>query len=311
MKKLRVLSISFLFCVYSIYNVCAFYPTYHEITANKELAKHFSSTESPNIQTSRLEVKDENTPSTSPLSQTTKDFEMTSGTTIEEVKNRKSNDSERNYNPRSRYSYKQYEVALESNRKSQKYDSTGKTHLSSKHRIKDSVKEEEKEESLRQEGHHDVYQEDPELKMIPMHLLQHTDHSLVLSRQPQQYDSTDQIHLYPESYGSPYSTLQAEHRNNPRYYDYDYDLAYRSDFYWLIPLVIIIGIGALLLPLCSLFMTTMVSNGAINLTGRRRRRSISDTRDSLSNQVLQIVTKVEEALIHFSKYYSIDSQPEL
>lgn len=103
-----------------------------------------------------------------------------------------------------------------------------------------------------------------------------------------------------EDYGNNYDTqehpLHPHHDHhhhiphNLRSYPYDYheaypyhghqDVSYRSEFYWLIPLIMIIGIGALLLPLCSLFMTTLASNGAIGLTGRRRKRRSSSSSSS-------------------------------
>lgn len=91
-----------------------------------------------------------------------------------------------------------------------------------------------------------------------------------------------------EDYGNQYDTQDPSsgvdphyHHNLRSYYDYHdpypyhhahEPVSYRSEFYWLIPLVMIIGIGALLLPLCSLFMTTLASNGAVGLGGRRRKR---------------------------------------
>ena len=92
-----------------------------------------------------------------------------------------------------------------------------------------------------------------------------------------------------EDYGNQYDTQDPSsgidphyHHNLRSYYDYhdpyayhhhvQEPISYRSEFYWLIPLVMIIGIGALLLPLCSLFMTTLASNGAVSLGGRRRKR---------------------------------------
>lgn len=58
---------------------------------------------------------------------------------------------------------------------------------------------------------------------------------------------------------------------------YDYwenaDLYARQDYYWLIPVAFIIGIGALLLPVVSLFITAMITTGTINLTAGRKKRS--------------------------------------
>ena len=51
----------------------------------------------------------------------------------------------------------------------------------------------------------------------------------------------------------------------------------KSDYYWLIPLVIVIGFGALLLPLLGTLMTTMITQGTINLTAGRRKREAFDS----------------------------------
>lgn len=91
------------------------------------------------------------------------------------------------------------------------------------------------------------------------------------------------------------SRKRPSRHKNMRIFDYDYDVAYRSDFYWLIPLVIIIGMGVLILPLCSLFMTAMVSNGAINFTGKRRKRS-TQLHPLLSDQLLDTLIKVNSAI---------------
>lgn len=60
---------------------------------------------------------------------------------------------------------------------------------------------------------------------------------------------------------------------------YGHDLAYgKTDYYWLIPLVILIGFGALLLPLIGTFMTTMITQGTLTLTAGRRKRSTEEDR---------------------------------
>ena len=49
----------------------------------------------------------------------------------------------------------------------------------------------------------------------------------------------------------------------------------KSDYYWLIPLVIVIGFGALLIPLLGTLMTTMLTSGTLTLTAGRRKRSLN------------------------------------
>jgi hypothetical protein len=52
----------------------------------------------------------------------------------------------------------------------------------------------------------------------------------------------------------------------------------KSDYYWLIPLVIVIGFGALLIPLLGTLMTTLITQGTINLTAGRKKRNIQNER---------------------------------
>lgn len=129
-----------------------------------------------------------------------------------------------------------------------------------------------------------MHQESPQNQEPHQHQQQQQEPQL--THPSQQYTSRHR----PSPYGSRHKNI--------RIFDYDYDIAYRSDFYWLIPLVIIIGIGALLLPLCSLFMTAMVSNGAINFTGKRRKRSPNDSSINpfLSGQLLETLLKVDTAI---------------
>lgn len=62
------------------------------------------------------------------------------------------------------------------------------------------------------------------------------------------------------------------------YYDphgHDMSAYSKSDFYWLIPIAFLIGAGALLLPIISVFMTTLVTSGTLTLNaGRRRKRDV-------------------------------------
>lgn len=52
----------------------------------------------------------------------------------------------------------------------------------------------------------------------------------------------------------------------------------KSDYYWLIPVAFIIGAGALLLPIISVLMTTMVTSGSLTLSAtKRRKREIDPT----------------------------------
>ena len=88
--------------------------------------------------------------------------------------------------------------------------------------------------------------------------------------------------------------------------DYGHELGYRSDFYWLIPLIIVIGMGALLLPLMSALMTALVSTGAITLTaGRRRRRRDTEhifaslKENALSETLMSLLTQIETAFDKF------------
>ncbi|KAF7490763.1 hypothetical protein SSS_10444 [Sarcoptes scabiei] len=67
------------------------------------------------------------------------------------------------------------------------------------------------------------------------------------------------------------------------YYDYSYldsyasDIQGKSDYSWIVPLIIVIGFGTLLIPLLGTLMTTMMTQGTINLTaGKRRKRRSTD-----------------------------------
>lgn len=127
-------------------------------------------------------------------------------------------------------------------------------------------------------------------------------------RRPQ-YDEVfepQHILLEPQQHAHPH----LEQDVNPYYKNmgYDYadtgDVSYRSDFYWLIPLTIIIGIAALILPMLSFFMTIMVSNGAINLSGLSGRRKRSFDQPDDADALLILVTRLESAIAQFSSQKS-------
>lgn len=130
-------------------------------------------------------------------------------------------------------------------------------------------------------------------------------------RRPQ-YDEViepHQILMEPHLYQQPHVDPDA-HNLYYKNAGYDYgagaggEVAYRSDFYWLIPLVIIIGIGALLLPMLSLFMTIMVSQGAITLTGRRKRSFMNEESGISAESIMGLISKVESAIKKFNSQKS-------
>lgn len=57
-------------------------------------------------------------------------------------------------------------------------------------------------------------------------------------------------------------------------YNDGYEMSSKSDYSWLVPIVIVIGLGTLVIPLLGTFMTSMLTQGTINLTAGRRRRSV-------------------------------------
>lgn len=126
-------------------------------------------------------------------------------------------------------------------------------------------------------------------------------------RRPQ-YDEVIEPHQILLEPHHPLTHLEPDpHHMYHKNIGYDYgggEVAYRSDFYWLIPLVIIIGIGALLLPLLSMFMTIMVSQGAISLTGRRKRSFMDDVPALSSESILKLITEVESAISKFNSQKS-------
>jgi hypothetical protein len=113
----------------------------------------------------------------------------------------------------------------------------------------------------------------------------------------------------------------------------------KSDYYWLIPLVIVIGFGALLIPLLGTLMTTLITQGTINLTAGRKKRSIENERfdlikikfqqllyiksidyifnrlemsakgNSIPDYIIGLLTKVEEALEKFGNEIKSDDLP--
>ncbi|KAH7642170.1 hypothetical protein DERF_003210 [Dermatophagoides farinae] len=86
------------------------------------------------------------------------------------------------------------------------------------------------------------------------------------------------------------------------------DVAGKSDYSWIVPLIIVIGFGTLLIPLLGTLMTTMMTQGTINLTaGRRRKRSTTNFLDELyemSNKIEigPILKTFEEAIKRFGNH---------
>lgn len=82
---------------------------------------------------------------------------------------------------------------------------------------------------------------------------------------------------------SIYSLITKNPSNMAIYYKRYYgDVAGKSDYSWIVPLIIVIGFGTLLIPLLGTLMTTMMTQGTINLTaGRRRKRSTTNFLDEL------------------------------
>lgn len=120
-------------------------------------------------------------------------------------------------------------------------------------------------------------------------------------RRPQ-FDEIIEPHILLEPHHHTHPHIEPD--INPYYKNvgYEYadmgDVGYRSDNYWLIPLTIIIGIGALLLPMLSFFMTIMVSNGAISLSGRRKRSPFDAV---VSHEALMhLITNLESAIVKFN-----------
>lgn len=299
--------------------VSAFYPTYHEISANKALADQFASTATPSISmTTKPDSKDDTSVHPTPSSiENQNDFEVSSTMKPEVVMrseavytkpSKKLNEPEPSIDntfTNKRGSKNNHRSRPDDREFNHKKTTTTTPLPVKKTKVVVKYKEPPKEKPSPPPQSDDNSNTDLDQDQVtPMHLIQYRDPSVRLSKKPQQEVEEVHYHAGPDD---GYSGLNAEHKNSPRY-EYDYDVAYRSDFYWLIPLVIIIGIGALLLPLCSLFMTTMVSNGAINLTGRRKR---SIEQETTSDRILKLVTKVEEALIRISKDFKQDDFPSL
>uniref|UniRef100_T1JRY1 Uncharacterized protein n=1 Tax=Tetranychus urticae TaxID=32264 RepID=T1JRY1_TETUR len=103
--------------------------------------------------------------------------------------------------------------------------------------------------------------------------------------------------------GSPYWEYPIQPRPYPidlwRHHRYDYwdpshELYGRADYYWLIPVAFIIGIGALVLPVFSLFATAMVTTGTINLTAGRKKRSLFNEKP-----ISVLVREVQSAITRF------------
>lgn len=85
---------------------------------------------------------------------------------------------------------------------------------------------------------------------------------------------------------------------------YGHDIGFRSEHYWLIPLIIVIGCGALLLPMLSVLTTALVSSGAITLTAGRKKREVerifaSMQPNALSDTMASLLSQVEKAFEKF------------
>jgi len=328
----------FLFSLFNtLYLVSAFYPTFHEISSNLQLSDQFSSTPPT---PARVSISHENDDQSSDESRV--DFD-TSTTVRPRDPNHKKKPTKQSHSHDFQHSNHSYRPRQETNRDASKpkYQRENQGTGSSREtpsgptvtfKVQAKIPKEkpstttkrpkEKEKQKVKASTHQVQHEDnnnsnsnsgeedgenKEVHLIPMHLMQHHDQPALLARKPQ-YEPIP-IQAHPDPVGQYHPLMNMEHKEAPRIYDYDntyanYDVAYRSDFYWLIPLVIIIGIGALILPLCSLFMTTMVSNGAISLSGRRK-RSTEEVGNSISDQVFELISEVEDALIRVGKQYNL------
>ncbi|RWS31817.1 hypothetical protein B4U80_02601 [Leptotrombidium deliense] len=79
-------------------------------------------------------------------------------------------------------------------------------------------------------------------------------------------------------------------------FGYD-DLFYgKSELYWIIPLVFVLGIGALLLPIISIFMTSMITSGTLTLSAGRRKRDLNSKEQILSESITSFIKIVVNAL---------------
>ncbi|KAI2797854.1 hypothetical protein BLOT_015274 [Blomia tropicalis] len=83
---------------------------------------------------------------------------------------------------------------------------------------------------------------------------------------------------------------------------YSHDVYGKSDYAWIIPLIIVVGFGTLLIPLMGTLMTTMITQGTINLTaGRRRRRDVHKDHNGIKWETL--FKNVERAIAKFGKHF--------
>lgn len=101
--------------------------------------------------------------------------------------------------------------------------------------------------------------------------------SLAKSAAMRSYPLYHQASNYGQYYAEDPRQAHYYHQMRDYYDPHGHDMAAysKSDFYWLIPIAFLIGAGALLLPIISVFMTTLVTSGTLTLNaGRRRKRDV-------------------------------------
>ncbi|KAH9388593.1 hypothetical protein TYRP_007935 [Tyrophagus putrescentiae] len=141
----------------------------------------------------------------------------------------------------------------------------------------------------------------------------HRAASLSTEHQPPTNSSTLQMltQLSEKLFTKLNSHLLSPNRAKARGYDsswgyldsYSHDMYGKSDYSWLIPLIIVVGFGTLLIPLMGTLMTTMITQGTINLTAGRRKRSSEPLLENSSTNWRNVVQTVEDALLKFGKHF--------
>lgn len=97
--------------------------------------------------------------------------------------------------------------------------------------------------------------------------------SAAMRSYPMYHQATNYGQYYAEDPRHYYHAQQMRDYYDP--HGHDMSSYSKSDFYWLIPIAFLIGAGALLLPIISVFMTTLVTSGTLTLNaGRRRKRDV-------------------------------------